>query len=102
MLQRDKVNSETERGPEPLFDRQAPRLLGIFAAWRLRAYSGAVAVSYAFVFSQLYRFGGWVVTGSGEPIYSDFSTAWVVGREAWQGLVAPLYDPVEFLKIQTA
>ena len=70
-------------------------------AWRLHAYSGAIAVVYAFVFSQLYRFGGWVISNSGTPVYSDFSTAWVVGVQALQGQVVPLYDPAKFLEIQT-
>src|ERR1700719_3642638 len=102
MLLKSIANDGSDEGSEPLFDRRSPRLLGIFLAWRLRAYSGAVAVIYAFVFSQLYRFGAWPVSSSGAPIYSDFSTAWVVGIKALHGEVAPLYDPAEFLKIQTA
>ena len=101
MLQEQRVIQGPDSSPEPLFDLQPPRLLGIFAAWRLRAYSGAVAVIYAFVFSQLYWYGGWVISNSGTPIYSDFSTAWVVGVEALHGVVTPLYNPAEFLKIQT-
>ena len=102
MLRKDEVIKGPNGSHGPLFYPSPPRLLGIFAAWRLRAYSGAVAVIYVFVFSQLYRFGGWVISSAGDPIYSDFSTAWVVGVQAWQGKVAPLYDPAEFLKIQTA
>ena len=102
MLQEKELIDGPDSSPEPLLDLQPPRLLGIFLAWRLRAYSGAVAVIYAFVFSQLYRFGGWVISSSGVPIYSDFSTAWVVGVQALQGQVAPLYDPAKFLEIQTA
>ena len=102
MLRKGEVNKGPNGSHARLCHPSPPRLLGIFAAWRLRAYSGAVAIVYLCVFSQLYRFGGWVISGSGEPIYSDFSTAWVVGVQAWQGQVAPLYDPAEFLKIQTA
>ena len=102
MLQEDKVIRDPDGSPELLFDQQPPRLLGIFAAWRLRAYSGAVAVIYAFVFSQLGRFGGWLVSSSGAPIYTDFSTVWVAGVQALHGEAAALYDPAEFLKIQTA
>jgi hypothetical protein len=101
MLLKSIANDGSDQGSEPLFDRRPPRLLGIFLAWRLRAYSGAVAVIYAFVFSQLYRFGGWIISSSGAPIYTDFSTAWVVGVQALQGEVVRLYDPAEFLKIQT-
>jgi arabinofuranan 3-O-arabinosyltransferase len=99
---RHRISYSRRWSSEALFHRRSPRLLGIFAAWRLRAYSGAVAVIYAFVFCQLYRFGGWVISSSGGPIYSDFSTAWVVGVQALQGQVAPLYDPAKFLEIQTA
>src|SRR5438105_1560189 len=100
MLAKDKIIDSLNSSSERLFCLQTPRLLGIFAAWRLRAYSGAVAIIYAFVFSQLFRFGGWVVSNSGTPIYSDFSTAWVVGVQALHGVVTPLYNPAEFLKIQ--
>jgi Glycosyltransferase family 87 len=79
-----------------------PRLLGIFAAWRLRAYSLGIVVVYAVVFIHVYRGGGWIVTTAGAPIYTDFATGWVAGVQALRGNVAALYDPVEFLKIQTA
>jgi arabinofuranan 3-O-arabinosyltransferase len=102
MLPKDIADYDPGERLRPLLERRSPRLLGIFEAWRLRAYSGAVAIIYAFVFSQLYRFGGWVISSSGAPIYSDFSTAWVAGVMALQGQVAPLYDPAKFLKIQTA
>lgn len=102
MVQKNIADCDSNQGFEVLVDRRSPRLLGIFAAWRLRAYSGAVAILYAFVFSQLYHFGGWLVSGSGTPIYTDFSTGWVSGVQALHGEVASLYDPAEFLKIQTA
>jgi arabinofuranan 3-O-arabinosyltransferase len=101
MLPKDIADNDSGERLRPLLGPRSPRLLGIFAAWRLRAYSGAVAIIYAFVFSQLFRFGGWVVSNSGTPIYSDFSTAWVVGVQALHGVVTPLYNPAEFLKIQT-
>src|SRR5947209_6264919 len=102
MLQEHNVVDDPDSSPELQFDVQHPRLLGIFEAWRLRAYSGAVAVVYAFVFSQLYRFGGWLVNSSGAPVYTDFTTGWVAGVQALDGEVAALYNPAEFLKIQTA
>jgi hypothetical protein len=77
-------------------------LLGIFAAWRLRAYAGGVAVVYLVVFIHVYRGGGWIVSGNGAPLYTDFTTAWVSGIQALHGNVAALYDSTEFLKIQTA
>lgn len=86
----------------PLFDRQPPRLLGIFAAWRLRAYSLGIAVVYAVVFIHVFRGGGWIISSTGAPLYTDFTTAWVAGVQALQGDVAALYDAADFLKIQTA
>ena len=98
----DVKRNGIDLSPAPLFERQPPRLLGIFAAWRLRAYSGAVAVIYAFVLSRLYSFGSWLVSSSGAPVYTDFTTGWVAGVQALHGEAATLYDPAEFLKIQTA
>src|SRR5690242_12303486 len=99
---KDIAENGSDQRSEPLLERWSPRLLGIYAAWRLRAYSAAVAVIYAFVFSQLYRFGGWLVSSSGAPVYTDFTTAWIAGVQALHGEVASLYNPAEFLKIQTA
>jgi hypothetical protein len=95
-------NNSTEWSPEPLFDRPPPRLLGIFEAWRLRAYSLGIATVYAVVFVHFYHGGGWIINIKGAPIYTDFTTAWVAGLQALQGNVATLYDPAEFLKMQTA
>jgi arabinofuranan 3-O-arabinosyltransferase len=78
------------------------RLLGIFAAWRLRAYSLGIAVVYLVVFIHVCRGGGWIATSAGAPIYTDFTTCWVAGIQALRGEVAALYDPAEFMKIQTA
>ena len=86
----------------PPSDGHPPGLLGILAAWRLRAYCGAIAIIYAVVFIYVWRGGGWIVTGEGAPIYTDFTTFWVGGMQALYGDVAALYDPAEFLKAQTA
>jgi Glycosyltransferase family 87 len=83
-------------------DPQSPRLLGVFAAWRLRAYGFAIAFVYAFVLIYVYRGGGWIVSSAGAPLYTDFTTSWVVGLQALRGNTAALYDTAEFLKIQTA
>ena len=96
------VISSAVVSPITFLDRDPPRLLGIFQAWRLRAYSGAVAIIYAFVLGELSRFGGWVISNSGTPIYSDFSTAWVVGVQAIHGKLAPLYDSAEFVRVQVS
>jgi hypothetical protein len=95
-------NNSTEWSPEPLFDRPPPRLLGIFEAWRLRAYSLGIATVYAVVFVHFYHDGGWIINIKGAPIYTDFTTAWVAGLQALRGNVATLYDPAEFLEMQAA
>jgi arabinofuranan 3-O-arabinosyltransferase len=96
----NKINGN-EWSFEPLLDRPPLRLLGIFEAWRLRAYSLGIATVYAVVFIHLYRLGGWIINIKGAPIYSDFTTAWIVGLQALQGNVSTLYDPAEFQKMQT-
>ena len=82
--------------------RQPTHLLGIFAAWRLRAYALGIATVYLVVFIHVCRGGGWILTSAGAPIYTDFATCWVAGIQALRGEVAALYDPAEFVKIQTA
>lgn len=82
-------------------DREPPRLLGIFKAWRLRAYGFAIAIVYAFVFIYVYRGGGWIVSSAGAPLYTDFTTTWVAGIQALHGDTATLYNSAQFLKIQT-
>jgi hypothetical protein len=88
--------------PGTYSDGHSPGLLGIFAAWRLRAYCGAIAIVYAFVFIYVWQGGGWIVTSEGAPIYTDFTTFWAGGMQALHGDAAALYDPAEFLKTQTA
>ena len=83
-------------------DRQMPRLLGIFAAWRLRAYAYGIAIVYVVAFVDMYWTGGWIVNSTGAPIYTDFTTFWVAGLQALHGDTAALFDTTEFLNIQTA
>jgi len=83
-------------------DRKFPRVLGIFAAWRLGAYGGALAIVYAGVLVNIYRSGAWLVNSEGVPIYTDFTCAWAAGSLALHGQIASLYDMAEFVKIQTA
>ncbi len=78
----------------------APLLLGIFKAWRLRAYGGAIAALYAALLCFGYRHGLWPVNGRGWPTFSDFTDTWAVGRTALLGHAALAYDPTEFVKIQ--
>jgi hypothetical protein len=78
----------------------APRPLGIFRAWRLRAYGGAIAVLYAALLVFGYRHGLWPVTGRGQPTFTDFTDTWAVGRTALFGHTELAYDPTEFVEIQ--
>ncbi len=82
--------------------RGSPRLLGIFAAWRLQAYGYALAALYAVLLVTLYKSGAWIVDSRGVPVYSDFICPWVAGVQALHGDTALLYDPVAFAKIQEA
>ncbi len=83
-------------------DRKFPRVLGIFAAWRLRAYGCAIAVVYAALLLKLYIGGIWLVNSEGVPVYTDFTCAWIAGSLTLHGQSALLYDPAEFVKIQAA
>src|SRR5260370_39104248 len=78
----------------PKRDRASPRLLGIFAPWRLQAYGYALGVAYAAVFFIWYRTGVWLVDRDGVPLPdTDFIYWWVGGTQALQGNAASLYDP---------
>jgi hypothetical protein len=81
-------------------DRTRPRLLGIFAAWRLRTYGLAVAALYAALVCYGYRRGLWPVNGKGVPTSSDFIALWLAGREAVHGHAALLYDAGAFVRLQ--
>jgi hypothetical protein len=78
------------------------RLLGIFAAPRLRAYACGIAVIYAVVLVHFYRGGGWIVDSAGAPLYTDFSDTWVVGIAALRGEAAQLYNSAEFVRMQAS
>jgi arabinofuranan 3-O-arabinosyltransferase len=80
---------------------QSPPLLGIFAAWRLQAYAYAIAFVYLVAFAAMYRAGGWIVNGAGAPIYTDFTSWWIAGLQSLHGDLAPLYDPTQFINLQT-
>jgi hypothetical protein len=81
---------------------QFPRLLGIFASWRLLAYGYTLAVGYA-VFA-LYGcwLGVWLVNKEGVPLYHDFTCAFVAGLQALHGNIASIYAPAEFISAQEA
>jgi arabinofuranan 3-O-arabinosyltransferase len=92
----ETLRSETDS------DRRSPRLLGIFAAWRLQAYGYGCAFIYAVLLVHFYHIGAWLVDGTGLPVYIDFTCAWVAGSQVLQGQAASIYDPAEFLKVQDA
>lgn len=82
--------------------RQFPRLLGIFAAWRLQAYGYTIAALYAAVLIYVYSAGAWIVDSTGAPRLNDFTAFWIAGTQAAHGETGSLYDPAEFAKIQMA
>jgi arabinofuranan 3-O-arabinosyltransferase len=77
-----------------------PRLLGIFANWRLLSYGYTFPVFYAVFFLYLYSHGLWLLNKDGMPVYHDFTNMFVAGWEALHGHAASVYDPVEHLKAQ--
>ena len=83
-------------------DNRPLRILGIFAGWRLQAYGYALAAVYAGLLLHFYLAGAWIIDRAGMPVYSDFTDAWVAGIEALQGNAAQIYEPAEFIRIQSA
>jgi arabinofuranan 3-O-arabinosyltransferase len=83
-------------------DREAPRILGVFAAWRLEAYGYTLVAVYAAFFLYVYWYGMWLVNSSGVPVYRDFTNMFVAGLQALHGEAASAYDPAEHVKLQEA
>src|SRR5215472_4259548 len=83
-------------------NNRPPRILGIFASWRLQAYGLALFTVYAGLLLHFYLAGAWIVDRAGMPVYSDFTDAWVAGIEALQGKAAQIYEPGEFIRIRSA
>jgi arabinofuranan 3-O-arabinosyltransferase len=83
-------------------DPKPVRLLGIFRAWRLRTYGGAVAALYVALLVYGYWKGFWLVGHTGVPLFSDFTTAWIAGRQGLTGHAALVYDPAAFVSLQKA
>jgi arabinofuranan 3-O-arabinosyltransferase len=81
--------------------RSAPRLLGVFTAWRLQAYGYTLAAVYACAYFFAYHHRVWLVDGKGTPLFSDFAAGiWLTGRQAAHGHAALLYDPSSYIKLQ--
>jgi hypothetical protein len=80
-------------------DQSAPRLLGVFARWRLMAYGYTFPVFYAAFFLYVYYYGFWLVNEKGAIICHDFTYFWVAGWQALHG-AASLHDLPAFKAVQ--
>ena len=87
-------------GPEPRLE--PPRLLGIFASWRLQAYGYTLAVFYAACLAYVYWLGAWLVNSSGVLLYHDFTNIWIAGTQALHGKAAAVYDQAAQMAAQEA
>src|ERR1700752_1037865 len=81
-------------------DQRAPRILGVFARWRLLAYGYTFPVFYAAFFIYLYSRGLWLANGSGAAVYHDFTSFWGAGWQALHGETASLSDQPAFQEAQ--
>jgi arabinofuranan 3-O-arabinosyltransferase len=80
----------------------SPRLLGIFAAWRLEAYGYTLAAVYTAIFFYMYKAGIWLLDGNGRPLPQNFSYLFAGGLEALRGETTAIYNPAEFARAQEA
>jgi arabinofuranan 3-O-arabinosyltransferase len=80
-------------------DQRAPRILGVFARWRLLAYGYTFPVFYAAFFLYLYWHGLWLAN-NGTPVYHDFTDFWVAGWQAIHGETASLHAQAAFKQVQ--
>jgi len=81
-------------------DQRAPRILGVFARWRLLAYGYTFPVFYAAFFIYLYSRGLWLANESGAPVYHDFTHFWVAGWQTLHGETASLDGQAAFKEVQ--
>ncbi|MGB9649463.1 MAG: glycosyltransferase family 87 protein, partial [Stellaceae bacterium] len=81
-------------------DQRAPRILGVFARWRLLAYGYTFPVFYAAFFLYLYCRGLWLVNDSGAPVYHDFTDFWVAGWQALHGEIESLHGQAAFKEVE--
>ncbi len=81
-------------------NQNAPRLLGVFARWRLLAYGYTFPVFYGAFFLYLYCRGLWLTNASGVPVYHDFTCFWVAGWQALHGETASLTVQAAFKEVQ--
>jgi arabinofuranan 3-O-arabinosyltransferase len=83
-------------------DRKPSLPVDIFKSQWLQSFGYAFAALYLLYFVILYRAGTWIIGSTGLPIYTDFGAWWAAGMQAVHGNPAALYDPEEFVKIQSA
>ena len=81
-------------------DQRSPRILGVFARWRLLAYGYTFPVFYAAFFIYLYSRSLWLANESGAPVYHDFTSFWAAGWQALHGETASLPDQAGFKEVQ--
>jgi arabinofuranan 3-O-arabinosyltransferase len=79
---------------------RAPRILGVFARWRLLAYGYTFSAFYAAFFLYVYWYGMWLVQDGGAVVCHDFTYFWVAGWQALHGETALLHDLPAFKAIQ--
>ena len=77
-------------------------MFGIFASWSSTGVWIHLRRLYAALLLGLYRRGFWLLDARGVPIYTDFTQWGVAWLQALNGQTTSLYDPTEFIKIQTA
>jgi arabinofuranan 3-O-arabinosyltransferase len=85
---------------QPSLGQRTPRILGVFARWRLLAYGYTFPVFYAAFFLYLYCRGLWLANDSGAPVYHDFTRFWVAGWQALHGETASLQGQAAFKEVQ--
>ncbi len=91
---------ETLRKAADLYRK--PSRVDIFNSRWLQTFGYALAALYLLYFVIVYRAGSWIVGSTGLPIYTDFAVWWAAGMQVLHGNPAALYDPGEFMKIQSA
>jgi arabinofuranan 3-O-arabinosyltransferase len=80
-------------------EQATPRLLGIWAPWRLQAYGYTLAAIYAALFVLFYRGGTWLVDRGGAPIPNDFTVFLSEARQALAGNLVSGYPPLFYLML---
>lgn len=77
----------------------APRLLGIWAPWRLQAYGFTLAAIYAALLVLFYQGGTWLVDRAGAPIPNDYTVFLTEARQALAGNLVSGYPPLFYLML---